>query len=61
MNAEDNNPMDADVHPGQDSDEELLRRRRRRSVALAIVLGAVVVLFYAISLVKGPAILNRPI
>lgn len=41
---------------------EQVARRNRRSVALAVVLGALVVLFYLITLVKtGPAILNRPL
>ena len=37
------------------------RSRRNRSIALAIVLGALVVLFYVVTLVKGPAVLNRPL
>lgn len=37
------------------------RKRRNRSVALAIVLAALVILFYAITLVKGPGVLNRPL
>jgi hypothetical protein len=41
--------------------EEQKRSRRSRSVAIAVVLGVLVVLFYAITLVKGPAILNRPL
>ncbi len=40
--------------------EEQKRSRRSRSIALALVLGVVVVLFYIITLVKGPAVLNRP-
>lgn len=41
---------------------EEVARRNRRSVALAIVLGALVILFYLVTLVKtGPAILNRPL
>jgi len=37
-----------------------LATRRRRSVALAWVLGIVVVLFYVLTIVKmGPAIFNR--
>ena len=40
---------------------EQQRRRRQRSVAIAIVLVALVVLFYAVTLVKGPGILNRPL
>jgi hypothetical protein len=41
--------------------EEQKRSRRSRSIALALVLGALVVLFYVITLVKGPAVLNRPL
>ena len=37
------------------------RARRQRSVALAILLGALVVIFYFVTLVKGPGILNRPL
>ena len=41
--------------------EEQKRSRRSRSIALALVLGALVVLFYVVTLVKGPAVLNRPL
>lgn len=37
------------------------RARRSRSIAIALTLGALVVLFYVITLVKGPGILNRPL
>ena len=37
------------------------RSRRNRSIALALALGALVVLFYIVTLVKGPAVLNRPL
>jgi hypothetical protein len=40
--------------------EEQRRSRRARSIALALILGALVVLFYIVTLVKGPAVLNRP-
>lgn len=44
------------------SDEELKRRRRRNSIALGLVLTALVVLFYVLTVAKmGPAILNRPL
>ncbi|WP_170267152.1 hypothetical protein [Youhaiella tibetensis] len=37
-----------------------LASRRKRSIALAVVLGVVVVLFYVLTIVKmGPAIFNR--
>jgi hypothetical protein len=37
------------------------RSRRNRSIALALVLAALVILFYIVTLVKGPGVLNRPI
>lgn len=40
---------------------EEARRRRSRSIAIAVALGMLVVLFYAVTLVKlGPQILHRP-
>ena len=42
--------------------EEQRRRRRSRSVAIAVVLGALCVLFYVVTIVKlGPAVLIRPL
>ena len=41
--------------------EEQKRKRRNRSVVLALVLGALVILFYAITLVKGPGVMQRPL
>jgi hypothetical protein len=37
------------------------RARRQRSVAIAVLLGALVVIFYIVTLVKGPGVLNRPL
>ncbi|HZP75354.1 MAG TPA: CoxF protein [Pseudolabrys sp.] len=37
------------------------RARRSRSIAIALCLGVLVVIFYAITIVKGPAILIRPL
>ncbi|HLQ91247.1 MAG TPA: CoxF protein [Xanthobacteraceae bacterium] len=37
------------------------RSRRARSIAIAIVLGVLVVLFYVVTLVKGPGVMNRPL
>jgi hypothetical protein len=37
------------------------RAQRSRSIAIALALAALVVLFYAMTLVKGPGILIRPI
>jgi hypothetical protein len=42
--------------------EEERRRRRNRSIVLGIVLAALAILFYAVTIVKlGPALFNRPI
>ena len=41
--------------------EQQKRSRRARSIALALALGALVLLFYIVTLVKGPAVLNRPL
>jgi len=41
---------------------EDLKRRRKRSLAIALALGAMVVLFYAVTIAKlGPQVLNRPL
>ena len=40
---------------------EQLRRRRARSIAIALSLGALVLLFYVVTIVKlGPNVLMRP-
>src|SRR5258708_1447808 len=36
------------------------KSRRERSIAIALALGVLVVLFFAVTLVKGPAVLVRP-
>ena len=42
--------------------EEQQRRRRARSLAIALTLGALVILFYVVTIVKlGPGVLNRPL
>ena len=41
--------------------EDQKRRRRRRSIAIALALGVLVVLYFAVILVKGPAVLRRPL
>ena len=42
--------------------EEQKRRRRARSIAIAVVLGALVLLFYVVTIVKlGPGVLRRPL
>ncbi len=41
--------------------EEQRKRRRARSIAIGLALGALVLLFYAVTIVKlGPGILRRP-
>ena len=43
-------------------EREAMQRRRRRSIALAVVLGALVLLFYLLTIFKmGPQIFNRPL
>jgi hypothetical protein len=42
--------------------EEQKRRRRARSLAIALVLGGLVLLFYIITIVRlGPNVLTRPL
>jgi hypothetical protein len=41
--------------------EQQARARRARSIAIAVALGVLVVLFYIVTLVKGPAVLVRPL
>jgi hypothetical protein len=41
--------------------EQQRRARRARSIAIALALGVLVILFYVVTLVKGPAVLNRPL
>ena len=36
------------------------KSRRQRSIAIALALGVLVVLFFAVTMVKGPAVLKRP-
>jgi hypothetical protein len=36
------------------------KSRRQRSIAIALALGVLVFLFFAVTLVKGPAVLVRP-
>jgi hypothetical protein len=41
--------------------DEQQRARRARSIAIAVALGVLVVLFYIVTLVKGPGVLDRPL
>ncbi|MBS7539290.1 hypothetical protein [Ancylobacter lacus] len=48
--------------PGVVLTPEQKRRQRSRSIAIAVVLGALCVLFYVVTIVKlGPNVLNRPL
>jgi hypothetical protein len=47
--------------PGIRLTEKQLRARRARSIAIAVSLGALVILFYLVTLVKGPGVLHRPL
>ncbi|MCB5175336.1 MULTISPECIES: hypothetical protein [Microvirga] len=51
----------ADRPPPPRLTPEEQKRRRKRSLALALTLGALVALFYVVTIVKiGPQILQRP-
>ena len=41
--------------------QQQARARRARSIAIAVALGVLVVVFYIVTLVKGPAVLVRPL
>ena len=47
--------------PGIVLTPEQMRRRRARSIAIALALAVFVVLIFAVTLVKGPAVLIRPL
>jgi hypothetical protein len=47
--------------PGIRLTEQQQRARRARSIAIAISLGVLAVLFYIVTLVKGPGLLERPL
>ena len=54
--------MDDDKpEPGIKLTEQQLRARRARSIAIAVSLGVLVILFYIVTLVKGPGVLQRPL
>ena len=40
--------------------ERQKKSRRERSIAIALALGVLVVLFFAVTMVKGPGVLVRP-
>lgn len=46
----------------QGDDAEFVARRRKRSIALGLVLGALVLIFYVLTIVKmGPHVFDRPL
>ena len=52
---------DRKPQPGIRLTEQQRRARRARSIAIAISLGVLAVLFYIVTLVKGPGVLERPL
>ena len=53
--------MDENKRDGIVLTEAQKKSRRHRSIAIALALGVLVVLFFAVTLVKGPVVLVRPI
>ena len=49
------------IKPGLVLTEEQKRRRRSRSIAIALALAVFVALIFAVTLVKGPGVLVRPL
>jgi hypothetical protein len=49
------------LEPGIRLTEQQRRARRARSIAIAVSLGVLAVLFYIVTLVKGPGVLERPL
>jgi len=46
----------------RDNEAEIAARRRKRSLALGLVLGALVLIVYVLTIVKlGPAVFDRPL
>jgi hypothetical protein len=52
--------MDQNKPEGIVLTEAQKRSRRQRSIAIALALGVLVLLFFAVTMVKGPAVLIRP-
>jgi hypothetical protein len=50
----------SDVKEGIVLTEAQKKSRRERSIAIALALGVLVVLFFAVTMVKGPGVLVRP-
>ena len=58
MNDKGNDPQPED---GIRLTEQQQRARRARSIAIGLALAALVILFYIVTLVKGPGVLDRPL
>jgi len=54
-------PPAGEAQPGIKLTQRQLRARRARSIAIAVSLGLLVILFYIVTLVKGPGVLVRPL
>jgi hypothetical protein len=59
--ANDGGKAEPKPQPGIKLTEQQLRARRARSIAIALALGVLAVLFYIVTLVKGPGVLIRPL
>jgi hypothetical protein len=55
------NMQKPEPEPGIRLTEQQLRARRSRSIAIAVSLGLLVILFYIVTLVKGPGVMERPL
>ena len=53
-------PRKDDKDDGVVLTEAQRRARRSRSIAIALALAALVIIFYVMTLVKGPGVLERP-
>lgn len=53
--------MDDNKQQGIVLTEAQKKSRRQRSMAIALALGVLVLLFFAVTIVKGPAVLVRPL
>ena len=49
------------IEPGIVLTEEQKRRRRGRSIAIALALAVFIALIFAVTLVKGPGVMIRPL
>ncbi|HEX3504837.1 MAG TPA: CoxF protein [Xanthobacteraceae bacterium] len=62
MNDRDSTPVDTQKpEPGIRLTPEQQRARRSRSIAIGIALALLAILFYIVTLVKGPGVLERPL